>query len=108
MEAGYIDDDELCLSILEMDKHAPGENAALLVWGDSSNPRAWEASVPFFRRWGWLVQDCRDLLESTNYWRAKRGEKELVFSFASSKMERYDPSDVVESSTKHETSGINP
>ena len=78
MDAGHLDDDELCLEMLEADKRNLDEKPALIVWGDSSNPYAWEASVPFLRKWGWLVQGCHDLLESTNYWRGQRGERTLT------------------------------
>lgn len=46
------------------------------------DPRAWEATVPFLRKWGWVVRECRELLVSTNYWREKRGEKRLVFDMS--------------------------
>lgn len=77
-DAGHLDDDQLCLEMLEADKRDLDEKPALIVWGDSSNPYAWEASVPFLRKWGWLVQGCHDLLESTNYWRGQRGERTLT------------------------------
>jgi hypothetical protein len=35
-------------------------------------------SVPFLRKWGWLVRDCPEIFEGTNYWRGMRGERQLV------------------------------
>ncbi|KIW05387.1 uncharacterized protein PV09_03902 [Verruconis gallopava] len=77
LDAGILDEDELCLDILEVDGRDLEERPALIVWGESSNPMAWEASVQFLRRWGWLVQGCPELLESTNYWRERRNERRL-------------------------------
>lgn len=55
------------------------EGAGLVVWGEPSDPRSWEATVPFLRRWGQLLQGCREILEATNYWRRSRGEKCIPF-----------------------------
>jgi len=56
-----------------------GETASLIVWGEPWDPRGWEASVPFLRKWGWLTKGCPMILEATNYWRQKRGERKLAF-----------------------------
>ncbi|KAL2845919.1 hypothetical protein BJY01DRAFT_263423 [Aspergillus pseudoustus] len=53
------------------------EGAGLIVWGEPSDPRNWEATVPFLKRWGWLLQGCGEIVEATNYWRQIRGEKRL-------------------------------
>ncbi|OGM45083.1 hypothetical protein ABOM_006630 [Aspergillus bombycis] len=53
------------------------EGADLIVWGEPSDPRNWEATVPFLKRWGWLLQGCSEILEATNYWRHIRGERRL-------------------------------
>ncbi|KAE8333046.1 hypothetical protein BDV39DRAFT_199397 [Aspergillus sergii] len=53
------------------------EGAGLIVWGEPSDPRNWEATVPFLKRWGWLLQGCSEILEATNYWRQVRGEVRL-------------------------------
>lgn len=55
------------------------EKPNLVIWGDHSDPWAWEATIPFLRKWGWLVRDCQTLLDSTNYWRERRGDKRLIF-----------------------------
>ncbi|KAH8807671.1 hypothetical protein F5884DRAFT_857245 [Xylogone sp. PMI_703] len=75
--AGLFDEDELCCDILEIDNKS--EKPRLIVWGESWDIYAWEASVPFLRKWGWLVHGCPEILETTNNWRAKRGEKALSF-----------------------------
>lgn len=60
-------------------EEADGLKPNLVVWGDATDPRAWEATVPFLRKWGWLVRGCEGLIESTNFWRERRGDRRLVF-----------------------------
>ena len=50
---------------------------ALLVWGQPWDIANWEMSEAFVKKWGWTVQECSELLKSTNRWRAQRGEKRL-------------------------------
>ncbi|KAH7129030.1 hypothetical protein EDB81DRAFT_845998 [Dactylonectria macrodidyma] len=71
-------EDDLCVDLVDVEE-SDRKKPNLVVWGDHSDPRAWEATVPFLRKWGWVVRDCRVLLDSTNYWREKRGEKRLIF-----------------------------
>lgn len=49
----------------------------LVVWGEPWDPWNWEVTVPFLRRWGWLLRGCPELLEATNYWRCQRGERPI-------------------------------
>ncbi|KAH6664004.1 hypothetical protein F5X68DRAFT_265958 [Plectosphaerella plurivora] len=70
---------DLWNDLVEGSDGAGADGAGLIVWGDASDPRNWEASVPFLRRWGWLLEGCSEMLASTNYWRQKRGEKLLLF-----------------------------
>lgn len=73
IEAGF-DDDELCVDVMEI-YHADQENRpTLMVWGESWDGMGWEASAPFLKKWGWLLEGCPDVLKSTNLWREKRGE----------------------------------
>jgi hypothetical protein len=53
------------------------EWAGLLVWGEPSDPQSWEVSVPFLQRWAWLMRGCPELIESTNRWRRRRGERPI-------------------------------
>ncbi|KAH8797757.1 hypothetical protein F5884DRAFT_687754 [Xylogone sp. PMI_703] len=76
INAGLLDEDELCQDLLEVDDN--GSDAPyLIVWGDSSDPRGWEASFLFLEKYRWLVWDCSEIIESTNFWRSMRGEKQL-------------------------------
>jgi hypothetical protein len=49
----------------------------MIVWKDPWDPTGWEVTESFLGKWGWAVQGCWDLFQSTNYWRMKRGEKPL-------------------------------
>ncbi|CAI7573672.1 unnamed protein product [Penicillium pancosmium] len=69
------DEDELCTDFYGM--CGPSSEAGLIVWGESWDPSAYEISEGFFRKWSWLLKDCTDLIQSTNYWRKKRGERPL-------------------------------
>jgi hypothetical protein len=76
-----FDDTELCMDLVEF-WSSPGERSGLVVWGDPWDPRNWEVSEEFLRKWAWIIRGCQELFQSTNSWRMKRGEKKL-FSDAS-------------------------
>ncbi|KAM5368096.1 hypothetical protein ACJZ2D_009700 [Fusarium nematophilum] len=79
MEAGLVNDDELCEDLLLVDDpRSLDSKPSLIVWGASSDPGAWEANPAFLRKWGFLLRGCPEMMEGTNYWREKRGEKRLV------------------------------
>ena len=75
---GSAEEDDLCVDLVDVEEN-DREKPNLVVWGDPSDPQAWEATVPFLRKWGWVVRECRGLLDSTNRWRERRGEKPLIF-----------------------------
>ncbi|ETS75330.1 hypothetical protein PFICI_12274 [Pestalotiopsis fici W106-1] len=54
-------------------------STGLIVWGESWNVQNWELTETFLRNWGWLLRDCPQILESTNYWRNHRGDDLLTF-----------------------------
>lgn len=80
-----FDDTDICLDIVEF-CHVSGDGGGtgLIVWGEPSDPRSWEASEGLLRKWGWLFSGCWELFKSTNDWRAKRGEKNLLPSLLAS------------------------
>ncbi|KIM93321.1 hypothetical protein OIDMADRAFT_208106 [Oidiodendron maius Zn] len=49
----------------------------LIVWGEPWNEENWEITPGFLRKWAWLLKGCETLIESSNRWRAKRGEAPL-------------------------------
>ncbi|KAF7587720.1 hypothetical protein BBP40_006827 [Aspergillus hancockii] len=71
-----FDDDDLCHDLMAFwDTRNTG--ATLLVWGEPWDPRNWEVTEGFARKWGWLLRGCPDFLISSNIWRMRRGEKPL-------------------------------
>lgn len=54
-------------------------NSGLLVWSNPWEPSGWELTEGFMKKWGFLVNGCTDLVQSTNRWRDLRGEEPLVF-----------------------------
>lgn len=53
------------------------ERCCLIVWGEPWNEGNWEITPRFLRKWAWLLTGCEALIESSNRWRAKRGEGPL-------------------------------
>ncbi|KAF4447975.1 hypothetical protein F53441_8566 [Fusarium austroafricanum] len=53
------------------------DRKGLVVWGEPHDMRSWEATPGFLYKWSWAVEGCHDLIESTNRWRATRGEEPL-------------------------------
>ena len=50
----------------------------MIVWSEAWDPRSWEVTQGFVRKWGWLLGGCGDLIEASNWWRARRDEPPLV------------------------------
>lgn len=79
---GTIDDCDLCDDVLgtmydeEVSRH--DERDGLIVWGEPWDVYSWELMEGFVRKWSCVLVDCEELIESTNRWRAKRGEEPLV------------------------------
>ncbi|KAI1150701.1 hypothetical protein F4825DRAFT_425573 [Nemania diffusa] len=82
LQDGLFDDDELCSDLLCAESAGPGDKPALLIWTDAWDPTGWEVSEAFLAKWGMLVKACPEMLQSTNYWRMKRGQKELSIDIA--------------------------
>ncbi|KAJ6021494.1 hypothetical protein N7540_006998 [Penicillium herquei] len=81
IEAGdEWDDEKLCLDIMGFWTNSTSLEAGLLVWGDPWDASNWEITEDFLKRWQWVVRGCPELMNSTNAWRAKRGEK-LIFRY---------------------------
>lgn len=73
-----LDDDDLCHDLMAFwDTRNTG--ATLLVWGEPSDPKNWEVTEEFARKWGWVLRGCSELLISSNRWRMGRGEKPLIW-----------------------------
>lgn len=66
------DEDELCHDIC--DYNNAEKEPILFIWGSPWDSRSWEVSNEFLKKWAWLLNGCGDMINATNYWRAKRGE----------------------------------
>ncbi|KAK9250684.1 hypothetical protein V1507DRAFT_494668 [Lipomyces tetrasporus] len=53
----------------------------LIVWGPPWDPYGWEVMEGCVKNWDWVVKGCHEILESTNYWLAQRGEQQSFFDF---------------------------
>jgi hypothetical protein len=83
------DEDDLCHDLCQYGD--PAEKAMIVVWGDAWDPRNWEVSVSFWKKWGWLMCGCMEMFDATNYWREKRGEVKLSTSVILKMMEESCP-----------------
>ncbi|KAJ5382855.1 Protein of unknown function DUF3425 [Penicillium concentricum] len=72
-----IDEDEICCDFYET--RDSSQEVGLRVWGEAWDPSAYEASESLIKKWSWMVKDCPDIIESSNYWRKQRGEKPIMF-----------------------------
>jgi Domain of unknown function (DUF3425) len=73
---GYYDEDVLCNALVEF-KDIPNEQTGLIVWSNPWDISGWEISESFLKNWGWAVEGCEQLINSTNNWRVQRGEKPI-------------------------------
>ncbi|CAH0046904.1 unnamed protein product [Clonostachys solani] len=73
-----IDEDDLCYDLCDVDETGPLPKASLIIWGNAWDPRAWEVSEGFWRKWGWILDGCEEMMVTTNYWRQKRGERPIL------------------------------
>ncbi|KAJ6122962.1 hypothetical protein N7512_005427 [Penicillium capsulatum] len=73
------DDDQLCHDIMGF-WDSKTDDAGLLVWGDPADINSWEVTETFLKKWQWVIRGCPELMNSTNAWRSRRGEK-LIFRY---------------------------
>ncbi|EFQ34524.1 uncharacterized protein GLRG_09668 [Colletotrichum graminicola M1.001] len=71
-----LGDDELCLDLIG-NGDAPSGRGGMILWGEPWDPRSWEVTEDFVERWRWILEGCGELIVSSNYWRAKRGERRM-------------------------------
>lgn len=83
MISGTLDEDELCLDLLEVVNGDTCANAYLIVWGRPWDISGWEVSPGFLRKWGWLLEGCPEAIDATNRWRETRGESKLNVNLGS-------------------------
>lgn len=68
--AGLLDDDQCCIDMCS--------GSGVIVWRDPWDPSGWEVTPAFLSKWRLALTGCWSLLQSTNYWRTKRGEKRIT------------------------------
>ncbi|ODM22436.1 hypothetical protein SI65_00024 [Aspergillus cristatus] len=73
-----LDEYQLCEDLMGF-WNTHQNDSMLVVWGDPWDPRNWEVTEQFLRKWSWLIKGCPELIWSTNYWRHQRGEKRIAF-----------------------------
>ncbi|KAL3454418.1 hypothetical protein BJX65DRAFT_315665 [Aspergillus insuetus] len=71
---------ELCNDIMGFWGESDSVGVGLLVWGDPWDIGSWEVTEEFLKKWPWVVRGCGELLDATNKWRVKRGDK-LIFRY---------------------------
>ncbi|KAL2827161.1 hypothetical protein BDW59DRAFT_144348 [Aspergillus cavernicola] len=74
---GSLDERELCRDLMVWGVTG-NIGLCMLVWGSPWDPRNWEITELFMRKWGWVLQECPEILVSTNQWRRNRGEGPLA------------------------------
>ncbi|PKX91463.1 bZIP transcription factor [Aspergillus novofumigatus IBT 16806] len=52
----------------------------LIVWGEPYVKESWEATPGFLKKWACLLKGCEELIETSNRWRAIRGEDPLILA----------------------------
>lgn len=80
--AAVYDEDELCHDLfMGASENGSEHQAGLVVWGESWDASAYDLSEATLKKWQWLLVDCADVLDSTNFWRAKRCMRPLRLNF---------------------------
>ena len=74
---GTYNEFELCNDLIGQCGEGSTSQAGLIIWREPWDAHGWEVTEGFARKWLWLLRGCKELLESTNYWRAQRGESKL-------------------------------
>ncbi|KAK0129262.1 hypothetical protein ONS95_001197 [Cadophora gregata] len=90
-----FDTDEFCLDMLygvdsgeefgDRVGNCKGRSSAgngrtgLIVWSDPWLSGSWEVDEGFARKYEWLLRGCKEIHDSTNFWRRSRGEPPLRF-----------------------------
>ncbi|PLB52107.1 hypothetical protein P170DRAFT_401977 [Aspergillus steynii IBT 23096] len=73
-----IDEDDLCHDLMAF-WDTRNTQATLLVWGQPWEPRNWEVTEGFARKWGWLLLGSPEALVASDSWRRRRGERGLAW-----------------------------
>lgn len=77
---GRFDPDDLCCDLSGglYEGFDDVEKRGMIIWGEPWREDGWEVTERFAEKWGFLLDGCHELVESTNRWRAQRGEDPLI------------------------------
>lgn len=77
---GTFDEDELCEDCVGglWGESSDNEPKGIAAWSDPWDVWGWEVSEGFFKKWGFFLAGCPDVLASSNKHRTARGEEPLV------------------------------
>jgi hypothetical protein len=71
-----LDEDEFCHHMfLQSGQSDEDGMIGVVVWGEPCDPASYEISASMLRKWPWVVEECPDIITTTNYWRRKRHEE---------------------------------
>ncbi|KAH6988368.1 hypothetical protein EDB80DRAFT_767412 [Ilyonectria destructans] len=56
------------------------DRKGLIIWDEPYDKQSWEATPGFLAKWVWAVEECDDLVGSSNRWRLMRGEEPMRLS----------------------------
>lgn len=49
----------------------------LVLWGEPHLKESWEVTPHFLKKWAWVFEGCREIVDISNKWRTARGEQIL-------------------------------
>lgn len=79
---GTFDEDELWSDtiggLFEGFPRSEIEYRGVIAWWPPWHVSGLEVSEGFYRKWGWSLRGCDEVLEVTNQWRRSRGEEPLL------------------------------
>jgi len=81
-----IDDMEICFDMVgdgtccDVDDVDTQRKNGAIVWGEPWDPSGWEVTEAFAQKWAWILKGAFALQNSTNMWRARRGQEPIDFS----------------------------
>ncbi|RDW68400.1 hypothetical protein BP5796_09057 [Coleophoma crateriformis] len=78
IQAGDWDELAMCRDLMGHSDR-PNGLTGIAIWGEAWDASQWELTEQFIVNWLWAIKGCGELLISTNYWRAKRGEPPVYF-----------------------------
>lgn len=58
--------------------YSNNETNGFVIWGEPWDDDGWEVTEGFLKKWGYLLKGCTRLIETSNKYRAIRGEGTLV------------------------------